>query len=310
MQIMLLWTAAIAWRRFYQGILVGHGRTRMVTFGTLFRLISTLSTAYCLQRWSHLSGVQVGAVALMAAVIVEAIATSCFALPVVRNEVVTRPPADGPELTQSAIWRFHMPLAATTLLTLIAPPITNTALAYLDFPNITLAAWPVASMLLLVLRGSGLAIQEITVSQAKNAEARPTLQRFTWIVGGASTLATILLAITPLLDLYLRRLVHIPAPLWPSVRLAVIVGSALPLITALGSWARGILVSAGQTQVVYRGMGINLGVHLLLLVLGVLFHLPGMWVASGAFTLAAIAEFVFLSRQAVAVHALRPEYAL
>jgi len=314
LQIMLFWIAAIAWRRFYQGILVGHGRTRMVSWGTVFRLVATVGTAYALASWGKLPGAQVGAVALMVAVVTEAIATSCFALPIVREEVVTRPPEDTEELTQAAIWRFHMPLATTTLFTLLAPPITSAALARLDAKPATiaamLAAWPVTAMLLLVMRGWGLALQEITVAQAKRPEAHPTLQRFTWLVGGVTTAVTALIAFTPLLDLYLKYVVHIPVAIWPYVRVGVGAGCALPLITALGSWARGLLVTAGKTQVVYQGMGINLATHGLCLALGVVLHLPGMWMAAGAFTLAAVVEYVYLSRRALALYALRPEYAV
>ena len=362
MQIMLLWTAAIAWRRFYQGVLVRSGQTRRVSWGTAIRLTAAVGTASLLANWGGLGGVQVGAVAIMTAVITEALATTAFALPVVRRQLLFKekgkrekekagrgasvlmgveartspqklrgeeaypsrtnalleddavlqedfaapqsddfvtqlqPPAL--PLSQRAIWQFHAPLAATTLLTLLAQPLTAAALARLPAPVATLAVWPVVSIVLLVMRGWGLALQEITVSQAKNPEARPALARFALLVGIVTSVVTIVLAVSPLLDMYLGRVLHLPADLWGYAHVGVGVGVLLPLITALGSHTGGLLVAGGQTQYRYRGMAINLATHVSLLAVGVILRWPGMPLAASAFTCAASAEYIYLAYHA------------
>ncbi len=362
MQIMLLWTAAIAWRRFYQGVLVRSGQTRRVSWGTAIRLTAAVGTASLLAGWGHLGGVQVGAVAIMTAVITEALATTAFALPVARRQLlrgetgerrkekvgegafapvgleartntqtlrgasayparttalleddavlqedyaapqsddfVTEIPLPATPLSQRAIWQFHAPLAATTLLTLLAQPLTAAALARLPAPVATLAVWPVVSIVLLVMRGWGLALQEITVSQAKNPDARPALARFALMVGIVTSLVTIVLAASPLLDMYLGRVLHLPADLWGYAHVGVGVGVLLPLITALGSHTGGLLVAGGQTQYRYRGMAINLATHVSLLVVGVILRWPGMPLAASAFTCAACAEYIYLAYHA------------
>ena len=303
LQIMLFWTAAIAWRRVYQGVMVLASQTRFVSLGTAVRLTVTLAVAGSLMRWGHRPGVEVGAITLIAAVIMEAIAVTLFALPIARHHFLGRHTPDAKPLTQAAIFRFHMPLAATTLLTLLAPPLTSAALARLATPHQTLAAWPVASMLLLVLRGPALALQEIAVSQSRRPEARPALRRFATIVGLVSMVVTLLLALTPLLDYYMGAVLKLPPELRTFVRVGVVLGSPLPLLTALGSWARGVLVAAGRTPTVYRGMGINLVTHGAVLLAGIVFGLPGMAVASVAFLLSAGAEYLYLVRLAVQAQA-------
>ena len=299
LQIMLLWTAAIAWRRLYQGVLVRAGQTRLVSLGTAVRLTVTIAVAGSLLRWGHRPGVEVGAITLMAAVIMEAIAVTWFALPIARQHLLGRHSPEAVPLTQAAIFRFHTPLAATTLLTLLAPPLTSAALARLAAPHQTLAAWPVASMLLLVLRGPGLALQEIAISQSRRPEARPALRRFTTMVGLVSMAIALLLALTPLLDLYMGAVLHLPYELRTFVRVGVVLCSPLPLLTALGSWARGVLVASGRTSAVYRGMGINLTIYGAVLLTGIGFGLPGMAVASAAFLLSAGLEYLYLVRLAV-----------
>lgn len=299
LQIMLFWTAAIAWRRFYQGLMVRCGQTRRVSWGTALRLAAAVAAAYLLAKAGTIPGAQVAAWAMMAGVIVEAIAAALLALPVVRREIapVTAP---SPPLTQGDILRFHSPLAATTLLTLLAQPMTSAALARLEHPQETLAVWPVVYMLLLVLRGGCLSLQEIAVAQVKAPDferREAVLRRFTWLVGGASAAGALLIGTTPLLELYASEIISLPAALHPFARSGMLIGVLLPLLTALNSWARGLLVGFNRTGEVYRGMGIGLVAHVVLLTLGVVLRVPGMALASGALSLAMIAELVYLLRR-------------
>lgn len=297
LQIMLLWTAAIGVRRFYQGILVRHSRTRLVSYGTAIRLVSIAATAAGLVLWSRLPGVQVGAIALMVGVLAEALVIYLFARPLVREEYLRGQPSAEPPLTTGAILRFHMPLAATSLLTLAVQPLTAAALARLALPNETLAAWPVIFSLLMVLRGWGMALQETTVAQAHDQRALRPLRDFTLIVAVLTSLATALLALTPLLDLYLGGVIGLEPVLWQYVHTGLLLLILLPGLTALTSWLRGLLVAAGTTSSVYRGMGVNLAVNSALLGLGIVLRLPGIHVAAIAVLMATVIESLYLLRR-------------
>jgi hypothetical protein len=296
-QIMLLWTAAIGWRRFYQGILVRHGLTTRVSYGTAIRLSFTIVTAAALAVWGQLPGAIVGACSLMAGVISEAIATHLFALPVVRH-IQTEPRAATKQpLTMSAIIQFHLPLAATSLLTLLVQPVTAAALARLAQPTATLATWPVIFSAMMVLRGWGMALQETAIAQAADQRAQQPLRDFTRIVAAATSLAALLLAFTPALDLYLRAVISLDPQLWSYVRSGLQILLLLPGLTALTSWLRGLLVAAGTTSNVYRGMGVNLVVNGTLLLLGVALQLPGILVAAISLIVASAAEYLYLQRR-------------
>lgn len=293
-RIMLLWTAAIGWRRFYQGILVRQAQTKWLSYGTAIRLLSTIGTAFALVRWGSLSGAEVGACALMVGVLSEALAIYLFALPVVRRSYPLEASASAQPLTLPAILHFHLPLATTSLLTLVVQPLTAAALARMAFPTLTLAAWPVVFSTLLVLRGWGLALQETTVAQASEPNALPAIQSFTWLVAGATTLATLVLSFTPLLDLHLQYVMSLEPELWAYVRLGLQLSVLLPALTALTSWLRGLIVAARRTGLIYQGMGVNLLLNVAVLILGVATGLPGVPVAAVGLLLAISAEYLFL----------------
>ncbi len=305
LRVMLLWTAAIGWRRFYQGILVRHRRTGLVSVGTAIRLLSSVGTALGLMVWGGLPGAQVAAWALMAGVITEALAIHLFALPIVRQAYAGPTTSDAP-LALSAIARFHAPLAGTSLLNLLAQPMTAAALARLPQERATLAAWPVVFSMLLVLRGWGMALQETTISQAGDPATWQPLRDFTLMVAAGTSLATAMIAMTPLHQWYLSAIVSLEIELHPLVRSGLVVGMALPAITALVSWLRGMLVATGSPSRVYRGMGVNLLVNGLLLITGVALQLPGIPVAAGALLVANLAEGAYLRRSYRAIRAGSP----
>ncbi|MBE2202708.1 MAG: hypothetical protein IAE79_29115, partial [Anaerolinea sp.] len=87
MQIMTLWSAAIAWRRFLQGIMIRFGQTRKVAWGTAVRLLASGGTVAGLALFTPWSGVIIGATALMAGVIAEAIYATVAVRPLLRAEL-------------------------------------------------------------------------------------------------------------------------------------------------------------------------------------------------------------------------------
>lgn len=293
--VLLFWTAAIAWRRFYQGVLVRFGQTKWMTWGTLMRLIAIGGVAWFFAKdgatrlWP--SGALTAAFAIMAGVLIEAIASTVFAA-----RTVSELPAEGNPLSQQEILKFHTPLALNTLLSLLAQPLTAAALARLPHAEITLAAWPVTFGVLLVMRGWGLAVQELSVAQIKSGEPAEKLQGFAMLIGLVTSVVTLGIAVTPVLDAYLTAL-HTPVALWASIRQGILLASALPLLTALGSFVRGRLVAQGKTVATLGGMALALGTQCLVLIGGVLLHRDGMTTAALAMTASQIAEIGFLSLQ-------------
>ena len=233
----------------------------------------------------------------MVAVVSEAVATTLFARTTLARSVLPHRDPGAEPLSDGAIWRFHLPLAATTLLTLLALPLTAAALARLPNPTATLAAWPVAYMILLVIRGGGLAYQEITVAQSRDPRAAAPLRRLALALGLAGSAVVIATVASPALQLYLRHVVHVPEALDPLIFAAVTAGGATPLLTVLGAWARGRLMAAGRTGDIYRGMVASLAAQTAALAAGLAFRLPPMWVAAGAMTLAGAVEYAYLVRR-------------
>lgn len=308
MQVMLLWTAAIGWRRFLQGVLVRYGRAHLVTWGTAIRLTTIIVVAVALLRWNGLPGATAGAWIVMAGVLVEAAVATVFALPALRERVLPHHETT-PPLTQRAIGRFHLPLAGTTLLTLLVHPLTAAALARLPQPEMAIAAWQVVFGSLLAVRSWGFALQEVSVAALQQDVSMHALTNFTHKVAWGTTLALALLAFTPVTGLFTERLLALDASLASVVVFGLQVCLLLPAITAYGSTLRGVRIYAKQTALVYRGMMLNLLVNTGGLAVGVALAWAlgaqsvqvSLLVGIAAFQVAALVELAYLLRGGRAV---------
>ena len=72
LKLMIFWSAAIAWRRLMQGILIRNGLTKYIGQGTILRLVGSAGTAAALAAFSNLPGIAVGTASLATGVIAEA----------------------------------------------------------------------------------------------------------------------------------------------------------------------------------------------------------------------------------------------
>jgi progressive ankylosis protein len=202
--LLLPWPAAIGYRRFLHGVLIRSGRTRLVAYGTVLRLIGMAATALVLSR-TGLPGAWVGAASLSAGVLVEAIAAHWMAAGAVRElrsgtRLLARK-AEGPSAATpvprpetgreagagrgtvaalehmassgstepsapgyGAIARFYYPLALTSLIGLTVQPLLTFFMGRSPAPVESLAVFPVVHSLSFLFSALALSYQEAAIA--------------------------------------------------------------------------------------------------------------------------------------------------
>jgi hypothetical protein len=311
LKIMTLWSAVIAWRRFYQGILIRFDRTRLVGYGTAVRLSAVALTAIGVAIFLEVSGVVVATTAWMAGVTSELIYVYLVTQPTIALRLMNGEDQEQARLTYGEIVSYHSPLAATSLLSLLAQPMIGAGLARMLFPDENLAAWPIIFSVWLFFRSGAFALPEVIVALLKNLHDFIQLQRFSWWVAGAASLVLGVVAATPLMDFYLLDITGITPRLAQFVVAGVIAGLFLPALHAIQSWQRGLLMVIKNTKHIYWGMGINLIATGLALTFGVWWQAPGAPGAAIALSVGILAEIAYLGRRVKPVRnefqpALRP----
>jgi len=294
LMIMVGWSAAIGFRRFVQGVLIRHGQTRWVGYGTMARLFSSAGTGIVLAVLTSLPGVYIASIALMAGVVTEALFVAVVARPTIRRAFEKPASSSADAINFTDVLKFHTPLAATSLLTLLAQPLVGAGLARMPHPRETLAAWPVIWGILFIFRSAAFALPEAVIALVSDRLRRESVRRFCRTVGVASSAAMLCLAATPLVNLYLRHLAGIPDLLARLITPGLLLFVPMPFINSIHSWYRGLLMSARKTGVIYWGMGINLTLTGAVIFAGVLMRFPGIEVAVLSLDVALLVELFYL----------------
>jgi len=292
--LLLPWPAAIGYRRFYQGVLIRHGETRRVAYGTVVRLATMAVTGAALFAWTRLPGIAVGAAALSLGVVAEAAASRVMAAAAVRRVLAGH---DGPPLGLGAIVRFYYPLALTSLLTLGMQPVLTFFLGSSRHPIESLAVLPVLHALVFIFRSPGLALQEVAiVLLGRSRENAVPLRRFGATLAAGASAAIALLALTPLAPLFLARVAGLAPDLAAFALVPLRIMCAMPALEVLLSWQRARLVAEHRTALVTWGTAVEIGgaVTVMALAIGPA-DLVGATAAAVAIVLARLAANGFLT---------------
>ncbi len=309
LKIMIFWSAAIAWRRFLQGVLIHFDRTRRVAWGTVVRLIASGGSALVLGLWSGWPGIIIGSSALMLGVIAEAGYATVAVRPILRGQLGPASEIKDTDLLsyQELFW-FHLPLAGTSILALLAQPLVTSSLARLENPTISLAAWPVMFQLTLMMRAAAFAWPEVVIALNRERVDFPPLRRFSINLSGVLTLLMALFAFTPLAAVYVFVVQDTTELVGEMVRQTMPLFLFFPALAVFTSFLRGLLIGKRVTKEVNTGMLINLIATAAILATGVVIRMPGLPTAAVALNVAAAAEAIYLAWRTAVV--LAPEIRL
>ena len=290
-----LWPAAIGFRRFHQGLMIRHGYTRQIGYGTAIRLFTAVGVSLAGLAWGKLDGATVGGLALGASAIAESAYVWYVAQPAVQKVKRTAPLADGIPLTLRDLLRFYAPLALTSAITLSTAPLINSGLARSPYPIESLAAWPVISGQLFAVRSFGLSLQEVVVALLDSPAALKTLRRFATMVGVGSLTLLLTIAFTPLAPWWQQRIAGLSEELTVFAVAALRLAALLPVLTVILNMLRGIVVTGKATSIIAQATMLNLFALVSVLLVGAnLGLLPGVSLAAVALTVSQLAESAWL----------------
>jgi Na+-driven multidrug efflux pump len=290
MQIMLLFTAAIGWRRFQQGVLINLDQGKRIAQGTGFRLIIMILVIAGLANLTELPGIYVGSISLITGIIAE----SLFITWHTRKGVVNLPAEkEGPQLTMQELFWFHMPLAGTSAMILIVQPLVSAALARMANPTESLAVWPIVFQTMLVLRAPALSLPEVVIAKTDGIESWLPLRTFALTMTVVMLVFTTIFTFTPLSNFYLMTVQGLDPVLTATVSQALPWLLLFPVLWVINAWLRGLLISYRATGAVNGSMATNLVITLIVLALGISSGTAGLVVASIAMVLAAAGETVY-----------------
>jgi hypothetical protein len=294
LMIMTPWTWAIAYRRFNQGVLIRFGLPRAVSNGTFIRLVTDVSVLLVGYAIGSLPGIVVATSAVALGVVAEAIYVAIRIRPVIREHLKSASPIE-PPLTYRKFANFYIPLALTSLLTLLVQPLGSAALSRMPLALESLAVWTVITGLTFMLRSLGIAYNEVVVALLDEPLSTSALWRFTKILAIGTSLFQLIMILTPLANLWFGEISGLSSQLTRIAELGLWFALPMPAMAALQSWYQGNILHSRKTGGIPEAVIIFLFTIVPILGIGIALNsIPGLYVGLFAFSAAMFTQTIWL----------------
>ena len=267
LRLMTPWTWSIAHRRFHQGILIRHERSRAIGIGTGVRLAAITVVLALGKAAGGLPGIAVGGAAVASGVLCEAAFIARCVRPILRERVLPAV-AEGPPLSRGAFLRFYVPLAITPSLTLAVQPVGAWAINHMPLALESQASWIPVYSFVFFARGVGFAFNEVVVALLGRPGAVRALKRFALALAATSSGALLATAATPLGSLWFGHVSGLDPELTALCRAALWIALPMPAYAVLQSLYQGALVHVGRTRAITEAVAIYAGLAATLLAIG------------------------------------------
>jgi hypothetical protein len=297
MAILIPWSPFIGWRRYLQGVLIRHGRTKLIGRGTWVRVLTMGGVCFGLFFTLDLSGMTIAAIGLVSSVCAEAMFIYWASRETVHQKFRIVDP-DGGEvsaLTMGKLVRFHFPLTATTMTYMLSLPLTGAAIAQAPDGVSGMAAWQVATSLAFLHRCVVVALPEPIIALANGPATARRLARFcigVGLIASFSIPAFVLLGVDKTL---FGSVLGAPAQVVGMASIAYLATGLVPFLGAIQAYLRGMLTARHFTTARLGAVLASTAVLLGILKMGVEVRWPGVWVAALALTGSSFAELLALA---------------
>lgn len=266
LQMMVPWTLAIAYRRTQQGVLIRSGDPRAVSIGTAVRLVANAVVLGAALAWPTLQGAAVGALSVTLGVIAEALFARARVLPVLRSGALPDRDPSVPLLDPASFLRFYIPLSLTPVILFLGMPMATAAMTRMPLPIESLAAWPAVNGLLLTLRSTGFAFNEVVVALLDRPGAAAQLRAFASRLSFTLTGIVLLVSFPLVGGWWFAHVSALPADIVGLAIAGLAAGVPLPALAAYQSLYQGSLVHARSTRAVTESVALQIGAAAILLI--------------------------------------------
>jgi hypothetical protein len=276
---MIFWPSLIAWRRFYQGMMIRSKQGRWLGWASMARLLTFSSLLFLgFRQQGH--GPEVAARALIGGLLAEALSAQFFAY---RSGSVTEFAAEhNPKLPQTfpGLVSYYFPLASTMVAVWGGRAMLVAVIARAVDGPLALASWPAVWNLLLLVANCTRMVQQIIIAQARQLGSG-LLLRFALTTGGLASALMIMLAFSGAGGRVLLSLLGYQWELYTVALPVLRLGCLLPLLVAAQNALQGFCIVYGRNwriqQATVASLATTLGVTSALIYAGASGTVSAIW---------------------------------
>ena len=293
--LMFLWPFVIAWRRFFQGLLIRARKSIPVGWASVGRFTWVI-VALTVGVSFKLDGALLAGVTMIGAVIIEALLVTWFCsrlnITSILDQQIHQDTKKLPK-TLKDVTLYYLPLASTMLLIWGARAILLSFVARSFDGNLALAVWPAAWGLVISIANGTRMVQQVVISSYEETSKR-TLATFVVLVGLVFTSIPFFLGFTSQGFSLLRQFFGDNPSLIEAALPVIQVLSSLPLLFTLQNTFQGLLIHRAKNW--FINLATLVGAALTLIVCGSLIFTGYSGATSAAYGMIAgiVGEIVVL----------------
>ncbi|NQW29167.1 MAG: hypothetical protein HQ472_01470 [Ignavibacteria bacterium] len=299
MVCLIPWPGAIGYRRFYQGLLIRHSKTKRVAYGTVVRLLGMLSTAFVMMWLTTAHGIVIGTLSLSVGVVLEALATRWMSRDVVRQILKGAGQTPKPPPTTKQIMKFYFPLAMTSAIGFVVTPMLAFFIVRAPLPVESLAVLPVVDSFVFLFRSFGFSYQEVGIALlGRSMENYAVVRKVGLHIIGWTSALIVLIAFTPLSAILYGSMYGLPPALATFAVIPTMLLVPLPALAVLFSLKRAVLITHQRNVVVTWSTLAEVGCIALVMIICTIFTgLNGAVAAAIAMTVGRVFANFYLHRR-------------
>jgi len=237
-------------RCIYQGVIMVRRRTTYISTGMFVRVGFMIMLIFAFTRFAWVTGPLVGAITLVGGILVEGTMAYFFGKRII--------PAGDAVVASAAVWKFFLPLIASSLMVSMGKPFINAGLARLPDATVALAAFSVASSFAWVFISPTQNVHQLTMVFGRNSINLPLVKRFSVVFTICSSALLLLIAFTPVGRYILQELISVPVEMLQPTLVAVRTLAFFPLIIGWQEYNTGLLLLSQSTRLVGISKATNL----------------------------------------------------
>jgi hypothetical protein len=200
------------------------------------------------------------------------------------------------DISYKEIMKFYYPLALTSLLGLGVHPFVTFFIGQSRMAIESLAVLPVINSLVFIFRSTGLSYQEVGIALVGDkGEGFKPLKQFAQTLSFVSTGLLMIIAFTPLSEIWFRDISGLSVELTEFAILPLVIISVMPALSVYISFQRSLLVAFKNTSPITPATATEvIGILLVLYIMISGFSSVGIIAAMTAFILGRIAAISYL----------------
>ena len=268
--IMSITPILVGYRRFFQGILIGHEKSKFITASSIARLLTIIFTSFILAKFIH-EGALIVSLGMISGMFVDALISRIACREFLKSMPQEKFAGNNKQGFKHLLY-FYLPLGVSSMVLYLSLPIMNFFASYGAYPVESIASLGAVTAFMYLLKSFGVSFQEAVITiYNKSSQHNSDLKRVMYYIFSLTLIVSLIVCFSKLINLYLYNASGLTVELTEFSIFPIQLLFFVPSLTVLISYFKGIFIKIQQTKVIFISAIIEIASLSIVLTIGLYF---------------------------------------